>query len=599
MEPNNENGVSTNNRWHILDFCTYAILVACLLALLAMVASGQSTTVELGVGSSLSLSIDPNAPPGTRVEKDRGFLRLAIYRLDVPGKLYGFEIENRGRVVWDNGGDWVSFLNWTVSVPPVLQPLRPTWHPFDGTHQEADGEWSIIGSTYPVLRHGWYNSHQPAGHGLEGRQILRVLFGEPGVECPVSPIGLELVRAYVGMVDGDEGPALSGGGVPGIDAICRQWGFGANPFDVTVRPRTAGTWWVSAHDLYPWAWQPFRGVQRLGATPGADGPKAGENARYSSPTWMLAANTQGSLTLALQVARSVASCGVVHESALEPVGYAKAWTTGMRRYESSMGDFVGDATQPAKSHNWTDDIQLASVVFPSDPLLVRTANEMRTKLLKEVNLFQRMYQTRDVDRWLSGLRAAYICTGDAKYAAHAKKVIDALFATMQPTENYFPDYSYGNGTYGISPWMDAGTLWRVIEWDELLAGTVSPAIIARVEKIIRYEMSLNTKDSDGSVITRYRGVRTATGSWTYPDTPWLTKSYYPSLVKWWVGPLWWLGLRDPSFRPTAKGVLTSWTSMMQNPNQEWVEGNVSAKTRGQAMLACLRGGVMIQDIMNW
>ena len=574
----------------VLAIAVAAIVFAFLLGALTGSILGQSTLIEFPSDPDIELSIDPAAPAGSVVVKDQGFLRISIHRFQVPGKLYGIEIENRGRVVWDGGGDWVPFTRWVVKAPA---PLAPTWHPWDGTKLESPGEWTVIGPDHAVHRHGWGGAHQPPGHGLEGRQILRVLVGEPGVECPVSPAGMKAVRDYVGG-------GLGGGGVPGLNAVCQQWGLGANPFDVAARPRQAGTWWLSAHDLYPWSWIPFRGVQRLGATPGADGRRGGENGRYSSATWMLASGSPGSELLALHVARSIASCGVVHEGAPEAPGYSKAWATGMRRIEASTGDFIGDATQPAKSHNWTDDVQLAASVFPADPLLERAAREMRSKLLREPDLFKRVYQTRDVDRWLSGLRAAYFTTGDpdGRYRQHARRVIDSLFATMRPGEAWFPDTVSATRWY-VSPWMDAGTLWRVIEWSELAPDSVSPAILTRVEAIIRFYMSLNTKVST-DVVTRYRMLWDGAAWVVDPqDAPWLQSSYYPSLVKWWVGPLFWLGSRDPSFRPTARAVLLTWTARHQNPSEEWVEGNVSAKTRGQAMLGCLRGGAMIRAILSW
>jgi len=569
----------------------------------AVAKAARAAVVVLGLALFLpaqSISVDSTTVTLAEGTRDVGLLRIRIYAM---GPIFAAELENRGRVVWDNGGDWVAFKRWAVTMPATM---RPTWNPYDGTILEApdadvaspDRTWVVLGPQHAPARHGWSGARQPQGHGLEGRQILRVVFGPPGVELAPSAAGMAIVDRYVGG-------GIAAIGVPGIESACRGWGLGPDPLH-SVRPRAAGYWWLSADQIYPYAWRPFRGVRLLGATPGADGegrdPQtgkfwgAGENARYSSPTWMLASGAPGSLLLALQVARSVAASGVVHEGLSD--AYPAGWMTGMRRYESSEGDFVGDSGWPKRSHNWSDDVQLAAAVFPDDPLLARTAAEMRAELLRYVDLFPRAYQTRDVDRWLSGLRAAFMVTGDAKYSAHAKRVIEALFATMKPGEAWFPD-TYGPTSFGISPWMDAGTLWRVIEWADF-PGIVTPEILARVESVIRFYMSLNTVDpANGATITRYH-MENRAGTWSVSaqDAPWVTQSYYPQLAPWWVGPLWWMGDRDPSMRPVARAVVAPWAAAHKFP-EEWVEGNVSAKTRGQAMLACLRNGAMLGEVLGW
>lgn len=511
--------------------------------------------------------------------KDVGNLRLRIERLPSNKALYAASIENLGRVCWDSGGDWVTYSQFAIGMPDTWSPR---YHPIDGTVKVAEAEghcaWEVEGPAHARAVHGYYgSSRQPQiGHSLEGRQVLRVVFGEPNSELQPDTNGIAKLNKFLHG-------GVGGGGNVDLQRVISQWDMSIYSFNASIHPWTAGTWWLAAHGILSWTgWSPMIGARKLGATPSVDGPKAGSNARYWSILWLLANQTSSSMLMALNIARNVASSGWVHAGKSE--NYPRAHMTGLRRFEKSDGDFCGDSSWPTMIHNWTSDIQFAAAIF-HDPLLERTADLARSKLLAESNIWNKRRDSRILDRWLEGLRAAWIITSDNKYAQHAELIVSQAFAQLAPGEDWFL-YSDTNDVF---TWEDGGVLFRITEW---IDDGFCLQFKDKVLDMLRWQKNNYVRD-DGACAHQGH-LNTTTNTWSFVWRDWAEND-----ANWFLPGFHWAVQYDSTFKPICKKVVSYWLSRRFNASTEWYAGNASEKTRGHEMLGCLRSGQIISDSLSW
>jgi hypothetical protein len=560
---------------------------ALVLGLCALV-TGQSAYVTLLDGRTIRQD-----GPGSVQD---GHYRITIEKCQTTkGVLYEALLENTGRACWRwpelVGGDWIAYREFVLDLP---DNLRPIYWPLDGT-VPRDGprgkEWVVEGDMHPrALDRGnlgplsgkGRDPQPPAGHCLEGREIYPIIFGEPGVEVALKPEGQAALRAF--LYGG-----YGGGGDPKIQAIVNQWESGPPSFNPFQHPWTAGHYWNSAASFFP-GYPPARG-RAFGFSPGPDGwQMGGQNAQANAILGFLAKGTSTAMQSGLVIARHVAGHGWVHES---PEVNGDAWRygflTGRRRIEKADdSDFTGSSFNPDLAHFWTADIQLCAAMFP-DPLLVRTADEARRRLMSFTSVWAPQSDSRILDRFLEGLICAWRITGDDKYLDRAELLVNNAVAAIPPGDHFFRLTAGGPTQHTISVWMDGSVLARIQELIDL--GRCAQHEARVMEHVAWFKDHVVAPDGSAAY-QMLQDTTQAVDDWQAVTPRW------PVLSAQLLSAFWWAGKKDPAFRPTAARLVRYWA---QGFAPEWIVQSSSAiaKTRAQELEAMRRSGLMIAEARAW
>lgn len=148
---------------------------------------------------------------------------------------------------------------------------------------------------------------------------------------------------------------------------------------------------------------------------------------------------------------------------------------GIAAYEKSQpgpsgrADWPGHPRVAAMSHNFGLSVFVAAMLWPNDPVLQEAAEKMSERLLNPQRpVFDAVYESRPVHRWLDMLHAAHAWSGAERYRLEAFKILETVEGLMDTHgTDYLPWFPPSQSTdLRATPWQDAGCMEALRRWME-------------------------------------------------------------------------------------------------------------------------------------